>query len=252
MTAIEFGLRFRSSDSIIQGMSQSFHLFQLQKIDTQLDKFQRRLDEINQALENDPALVAAEQKLHECSLAHHKARHALMEIEENVRARQIKMQLSESNLYSGRINNPKELQDLQNEIASLKRQITALEDQQLEAMLAFENAQQSLDTAQNDHKQAQAHASSQNAMLAGEREDLLRTRDRLDKERRAIIAQITPSNLEHYQNLRRQKHGLAVAGVDANSCSICGGSLTPSEWQAARSPNTIMHCPTCGRILYAG
>ncbi len=233
-------------------MSQSFHLYQLQKVDSQYDKIQRRLEEIDRALQNDPALIAAAQKLHECSLAQHKADHTVKEIEENVRMRRIKMQQSEANLYGGRITIPKELQDLQSEIASLKRQIAALEDQQLEAMFVLESAQKALDTAQNDHNLAHAHTIHQNAALMGERDDLLRTRERLDKERSAMIAQINPPNLELYQSLRRQKHGLAVAGVDANACAICGGSLTPSEWQAARSPNAITRCPTCGRILYAG
>lgn len=233
-------------------MSQSFHLFQLQKIDTQYDKIVRRLEEIERAIARDPALISAAQALQESTAAELKAQHRLREVEENVRAKRIKMEQSEGSLYGGKIRVPKELQDLQTEISSLKKQISLLEDQQLDAMVALESAQQTLSLAKDKHAQAQALTTAQNASLSGERSELIRSRERLDLERNAVTAQIASINLEHYQALRRQKHGVAVTGVDSNSCAVCGGSMTMAEWQAARSPTTIAHCPTCGRILYAG
>ena len=47
----------------------------------------------------------------------------------------------EKRLYSGTVTNTKELQDLQDEGVALKRRIVALEDRQLEAMIAQEDAE---------------------------------------------------------------------------------------------------------------
>ena len=53
-----------------------------------------------------------------------------------------------------------------------------------------------------------------------------------------------------YENLRKQKRGVAVSLVNDNACEICGTTLTPAQAQATRLSLQIQYCPTCGRILY--
>jgi uncharacterized protein len=66
------------------------------------------------------------------------------------------MQTSEASLYGGKIRNPKELQDLQVEIAALKRRTATLEDEQLEAMLAVEDAETQLTEANKNLNEVKA------------------------------------------------------------------------------------------------
>lgn len=233
-------------------MSQTFHLYQLQKIDSQLDQIDIRLGEIERVLSQDQRVQQANQHLQTAQSTLKQARQALQIAEANVKARQIKIEQSESILYGSINRSPKELQDLQNEIASLKRNLNALENEQLEAMIAFEEAEQAVQLAEKLLSESQALVSSQNAALNGEREQLLKNRQRLQTERQAVQPQIQSINLETYQRLRQQKKGLAIAQVEDESCAVCGGSLTPAECQAARSPQKIVHCPSCGRILYKG
>jgi predicted nucleic acid-binding Zn-ribbon protein len=56
------------------------------------------------------------------------AQNTLKHAEAEVGRQKVKIEQSESNLYSGNVKNPKELQDLQNEIAALKRYLITLED----------------------------------------------------------------------------------------------------------------------------
>jgi predicted nucleic acid-binding Zn-ribbon protein len=58
--------------------------------------------------------------------------------------------------------------------------------------------------------------------------------------------------LEMYENLRQQKRGVAIAEISDNACAACGTTLTAALQQSARSATTLTHCPSCGRILYAG
>lgn len=233
-------------------MSQAFHLFQLQKVDTQLDQIQTRLSAIEQELQSNDALKQA-QSAHE--LAQQQVRQSqrnLGNAEDAVQTVRIKIETSEASLYGGKIKNPKELQDLQNEVKSLKKRVSELEDQQLEAMMALETSEETeISKIQQLHK-TQAETTSQAAGLLGEQSQLIRSRDRLITERDAILPQITTEYITAYGRLSKQKRGLAVCQVVDGACAGCGTVLRPAEWQAARSPSQVVRCVTCGRILYAG
>lgn len=233
-------------------MNEAFHLLRLQKIDTQIDQIDARLIEIKRILESDATIQQAQSQANAANSQLDTARKALREREEQVKAQKTKIAYNEAALYGGKVRNPKELQDLQNEAAALKRRLAELEDGQLEDMLAVDEAEGQHKAASDDLLKAQAAFASHSATLIGEQSRLQKDRERLLAERQPIISQLPPSLIEAYERLRRQKRGIAVAGVVDGSCTACGATLTPGDWQAARSPNQITYCYSCGRILYAG
>ncbi|HQF62949.1 MAG TPA: hypothetical protein PLT26_10645 [Anaerolineaceae bacterium] len=182
----------------------------------------------------------------------HQLQHALREMEEITRAKRIKIEQSEAALYGGSVRSPKELQDLQTEVASLKKHLATLEDQQLEKMMQLEAAEAQQAEAQRAFDELDEQLISEYASLNGEKSQLERQRERLNAERTVISGQISAENLEVYQRLRQQKKGQAVVPIEDESCGVCGATLTPAECQAAKSPLKIIFCSACGRILYAG
>jgi predicted nucleic acid-binding Zn-ribbon protein len=74
----------------------------------------------------------------------------------------------------------------------------------------------------------------------------------LQTERYAVVVDLAGQVLELYEGLRRERRGLAVAEVNDDSCSACGTTLTAALQQRARFSAQVEHCPSCGRILYAG
>ena len=233
-------------------MSQSFHLYQIQKIDTQLDQIEARRAEITSILEKDVRMRNAQKHLDEAHVQVHQLQHALREMEEITRAKRIKIEQSEAALYGGSVRSPKELQDLQTEVASLKKHLATLEDQQLEKMMQLEAAEAQQAEAQRAFDELDEQLISEYASLNGEKSQLERQRERLNAERTVISGQISAENLEVYQRLRQQKKGQAVVPIEDESCGVCGATLTPAECQAAKSPLKIIFCSSCGRILYAG
>lgn len=233
-------------------MNQSFHLFQLQKIDSQIVWINQRLSAIQTSLDQDTrkseALLIQEQALKAVAQEQHK----LKTIETEILSRRNKLEQSEANLYSGRVKVPKELQDIQNEIAAIKRAIAHLEDQQLESMLTLEALQTQAAEDQNRFNQIEALVAQEQAALMGEKSQISTDLERLLMERGAALQQVNAENLARYERLRTTKRGVAVASVVDYSCSACGGSLTPSDCQTARSSPTLFLCPTCSRIIYAG
>lgn len=233
-------------------MSLSFHLFQLQKLDTQVSTASNRITEINRLLAQNESLVQAQAQLDATMEKLKNTRAKLREIEISVHNKRIKTEQSEAALYGGGVKNPKELQDLQTEIASIKRVISQLEDSEMEWMVAVEEAEQNFREDEAILNQVKAQQAGQSASLLGEMSTLENLLERLYVERKALVSQINPALLDTYTQLRGSKRGLAVVPVEDGCCAACGSTLTAAEIQAARSSTQLVLCPMCGRIIYSG
>jgi len=231
-------------------MSAVFGLFRLQQVDRQIDQTQARLNAIQAVLENDTELRKALDELEAAQKGCQEAQALLRESEAEVKAQQIKIEQAESSLYGGSVHNPKELQDLQNDVASLKRRLSTLEDRQLDAMLAMDTHQSGLEAAQNGLAGLSSRRGDEHDQLLEEQASLNKNHARLQAERQAVTTDLPAASLQMYEEMRGRKRGVAVSEVADNSCSACGTQLSPAIQQSARS-SQIIFCPTCGRILYA-
>ena len=233
-------------------MSRPFKLYRLQQIDTQLDWIQNRLSEIEKLLGEDATLQQAAAELAQKEQAHQMAVKKLTKAEDEVRQVRIKIEQDESSLYGGKIRNPKELKDRENEVAALKRHLATLEDRQLEDMLREEDAAAQENEAETVRGQAQQEFDQRTAELRQEREKITKDQRRLEGERQAAAEPIEADDLALYTQLRKARRGVAVSKVTDRACSSCGSTLNAALLNASHSPNQINRCETCGRILYIG
>ncbi len=232
-------------------MSASLGLFRLQQIDSQIDRAKARLDAIQDTLDNDKKLKNAlhqyDQASEENNLALHRAKHAEIEAE-NLK---IKIEQAESSLYSGNVRNPKELQDLQLDIASLKKHLATLEERELEAILLAEGTETEKEKAKTELDSVQDRVNNEHKSLFNEKMEIVSQLESLTQEREAALAPIDSSLLATYEDLRKIKRGVAIAEVDDDACAACGTNLNAALQQNARSQNKLAYCPSCGRILFA-
>lgn len=233
-------------------MSLSLGLYRLQQVDLQIDQIKVRLDAIRQTLENDSELRQARENFEVARQVKFQKEHALREAEAATREQRLKIEQTEARLYSGLVKNPKELQDLQNEAAALKRHLVTLEERELEAMIEAEQAEEGLQQAGKLLEETQLRRGEHLQQLVAEQNALEKKLEQLSAERLATRSALTAELLNTYENLRQQRRGVAVAQVSDNSCAACGTTLTAALQQAARSTSQLAHCPTCGRILFAG
>jgi uncharacterized protein len=233
-------------------MSQTFKLFRLQQIDSQIDRVKARLKAIETALAEDEDYLRAQQTAQQARANLESAAKALRRTEADVNDQRLKIEQTESTLYGGKVRNPKELQDLQNEAAALKRYRSVLEDRQLEAMIALEEAEGENASAEAALAAAKTEFEQKNSSLTEEQSALQNEAGRLVSEREAAASTIPPEELALYEQLRSTRRGLAVAKVSDRSCAACGTMLNASLLHAARSPSQMSRCATCGRILYGG
>lgn len=231
-------------------MSRTYNLYQLQLIDNNIDKANQRLKEIKGIIEDDSDVTEAYNALKAAEDKNHLAQQSLRQAEFNVKEQKLKIEQTEATLYSGRVTNPRELQALQDEAESLKRYLTVLEDRQLEAMLALDDANNALKEKQAHYQKVENERKTLLAKLNEETEALNQQLSLLKQERESITARIDSPDLELYNSLRRDRDGIAVARVVDKACEGCGTTLSAALYQASRSPDKLETCNSCKRILY--
>jgi predicted nucleic acid-binding Zn-ribbon protein len=233
-------------------MSAALGLLRLQQVDSRIDQLGDKLERIRVELENDAEIAAARKALEVAEAAYADAERERLAAENLAKSQRLKMQRAESTLYGGGVRNPKELQDLQADVASLKKHLTALDESELRWMEKLEAAEQDRRHTSEKLAQVLSAASAAQGLLMDQQAELKRTRAQLQAERDAAVGAVDPHLLESYETLRRTRRGIAVAEVSDGACGACGTVLTAALQQNARHATDLVHCPSCGRILFGG
>ncbi|MCA9887351.1 MAG: hypothetical protein KC546_03220 [Anaerolineae bacterium] len=224
-------------------------LFQLQSVELELIGNKRRLREIEGQLEDNQTVQAAKQELEqsEATLKPIKAQHN--DIEHQIETNRQKLTATESRLYSGSVTNPKELQDMQQEVESLKKWRSEWDERLLVAMEALEQAQAVVDQSRSVYDAAIEAAAAGNAELVAERERIITQNPLLEERRQEIAAELDRETLDIYVSLRRAKGSRAVSPVEDDICSVCGVAQIGSLIKELRASDDLVYCSNCGRIL---
>lgn len=230
-------------------MSASLGLYRLQQVDSQIDRARARLEAIQKTLDNDRELKSAQTRLEQANDENLHAHHSVKTAELEVDGLKIKIEQAESSLYGGNVKNPKELQDLQKDVASLKKYLGTLEERQLEAMLLSETTETRLEKARFEFESVQSRLGNENKKLIEEQLQLLKQMENFVQEREAALSPIDSSLLAAYEDLRKQKRGVAVTELEDDACASCGTTINAALHQNARSQK-LAYCPSCGRILF--
>lgn len=230
-------------------MTQAEALYHLQEIDLSLLRQQKRLSEIEAALADNQTVVQAQTAV---NTAHHtltplKTRSRDLELE--IQSTLQKAQATEQELYSGKVKNPKQLQEMEQEIQALRKRHADLEDALLGTMLSVEEAEARLAEAEDTLRQATTAHQADHQHLLDEREQLQAQVATLRQQRELAVRQIAPENLTLYNTLRPKKHNQPVALLQNGSCSLCGVEQTTAITLEALHGQSLVKCLSCGRIL---
>lgn len=231
-------------------MNPSAVLFRIQVIDNKLSALVKEIAHVEHLLRDDSAVSASmelqKQKQHELL----RSENQLKNITDKRKSCQIKVEQSEAALYGGKIRNPKELQDLEHEIRSLKSSIPGLEENEIGLMLELEQAQAELDLLTTDHEKILAARGIIETDLLQKLAQLQKDQSNCMVEVEAARQSVPADSLLTYDRLRKNKAGIAVVEVVDNNCSVCGAEVSISEWQNARTGTQFILCQGCGRIIY--
>jgi predicted nucleic acid-binding Zn-ribbon protein len=154
-------------------------------------------------------------------------------------------------LYGGTVRNPRDLMDLQEEIAALGRRQRSLEDQELEIMEALEPLEAELASIEADRLTVRAELDRLTAEVADAEAEIDEELAELTERRLAAIAPVSPEVLDEYERLRTALGGIGVARLVGSSCSGCHLTLPAVEVDRIRHGESgpMVHCSECGRLL---
>jgi uncharacterized protein len=229
-------------------------LLEVQAHDTKLDQLRHQLAVLPERAAREQAAAAvaeAEQRIAAVGAERAELAREQKRIDDEVELLRDKRDGFDKKLYGGTVSNPRELQDLQEEIDALGRRIVHLEDTELEVMEQVEPLDASLAELAQVAEQGRA-------ALADAEERLVTASAELDgaiaaenDERTAAAAAIEPGLVAHYDQLRSGLGGVGIARLVGSQCGGCHLGLSAMEVARIRKlpPGELVHCEECGRIL---
>ena len=157
----------------------------------------------------------------------------------------------QARLDSGQVSSPRELENLQSEIASLLRRQSDLEEGVLEVMERREDVQRRRD----ERAAGRAALADQLTGVAARRDaalaDIAEQAGKASDQRAAVATDVPADLLSLYDRLRAQHSGIGAAMLRRGRCEGCHLSLNTVDLNTIRAaaPDDVVRCEECRRIL---
>jgi len=229
-------------------MSLSGQLYKLQQIDLELQREQQALNEIENQLNDNRALITAESKLTLQKQELGVVKKEQKSIEWELETLQEKVNHVNNELYSGATKNPKELVNLEHEARSLKSKIGGKENELLELMGQVEELEAKVKTSTEELQLSKQEWQQGQETLNREKTGVEGRLVKLSESRQALTQQINSDVLGLYEQIKLTR-GQAVAKVEQGRCQGCHIILPTSQWQRVKA-DELVQCNSCNRILY--
>ena len=139
---------------------------------------------------------------------------------------------------------------LNHEIEHTEKEISALEDSELELMEAYDKGLASVAAAQKELGIFQEKAKQKKADL--EKRAAAVTAELVGaKEKQAAAEQAVPEDdLARYRRILKSKKDVAIVPINHGACGGCHMKLTSQTVLTARGGETLIACENCGRLVY--
>lgn len=227
-------------------------LLELQKIDSRIDRMEQRrrnlpeqaaLEELEDQRREAEKLVGEQEAVVEDVVR----RHNKLDADVDLISQKIKAE--EEKLYGGDVTSPRELQNLQAEIDSLKRRRTSMEDVELEVMEEREVAEAKLGELTDGFRSL----SEQVDEAMGKRDVAAREIDeqlaQAREERSRWAPKFSGDVLSFYDELRESRKGVAIAAFTDGTCQGCHMKLPAQEAKRIMEADGVIYCDECRRVL---
>lgn len=145
-----------------------------------------------------------------------------------------------------------EFRAMGHEIERYGKEISNLEDQELELMEQLEGVKPELIAAQQHLGVTKKSVDAEIAEL-GERATAIEARLKdLNGERTGLAGGVDSSALATYNRLIKSKGNAVVVPLAGDSCQGCHMKVVTGTIQSVRESKDLTYCEQCGRILYQG
>ena len=227
-------------------------LLELQELDSAIDRLEtrkRQLEEGNELGDARAAMEDAEGRLGELRLGVDAVVREQQRLEREIDSMTRKAEVDEKRLYDGSIANIKEMEALQHEIASLKERRSRSEDDLLEQMVRKDDLESRAGEAGTVVQQTRARLEEVGGEAVHELERIEAELAEKRAARKKLVPEFDDELLELYEELRRQKRGVAVAALVDGVCQACHEKLAAMELDRLKRTEGVKRCEYCRRIV---
>lgn len=232
-------------------------LLEVQQHDTHIDQLEHRRRALLERAELatlEAEVAALERQLGDVGGRLGEARAQQDKHEADLAATETRIAEVDRRLYDGSVTASRDLQAMADEVASLKRRRSLLEDEVLASMEQLEPLDREQAELSAQRTELDARCSALRAAIA-EAESSIETELSAERELRTRAASPLPSDLlATYERLRARLGGVGAARLEHGMCTGCHLTLPSSELERIKRepPDAVVLCDQCGRILIRG
>ncbi len=224
-------------------------LISLQQLDTAADAARRRLNELPTAEQALAAELSAASDAVEAVktrlAANQTARRAL---EKDVAG--VDTRLARFDDHKAAVKTNQEYTALLHEIATAKAEKDGIEEKILGLMEDADAISRDQKAAEAELAQKKRDTDQARAGFTRERATLDEDLARLTHDRQREAKDVDAALLARYEQLLKQRRGIAIAAMQGEICAACHVRQRPSAAQHIRQNDRIIQCESCQRILY--
>ena len=227
-------------------------ILELQQLDTAIDRLEHRREQLETGEELSAArkeVEEAESRLGELRLALDEVARESNRLEHEIESMGAKLAAEERRMYDGTIVNAKELEALQHEIESLRGRRSRAEDDLLEHMVRREDLESRAEVADRELATARQRVDAIGGDAARELDEIASALTEHRSERDGLAREFDEELLELYEDLRRQKKGVAAAAIVDGVCQACHEKLSAVELDRLKRTEGVKRCEYCRRIV---
>jgi uncharacterized protein len=223
-------------------------IFHLQDLDIQIEAAQQALARMKNQVGESAAMLETRAELTNEKQHLEALKKQQRELETESGDVTARLKTGGDELYSGRIKNPKELSNLQQDIELLKSKRGKMDDKVLELMDEVELHTKKSAEAGIKFGKIEAEWKIEQEKLKAEIEKTQGELASAAEQKTLLLSHLETKVITLYNELKI-KRKTAVAKVNQGICSGCRTALPAADLNHARS-GQIVQCSSCGRILY--
>ena len=227
------------------------NLYDLQKIDSEIDTLRSILTDLQDTLSDRSALINIKIDIKPIKTDFTTAEVNLRLNQNKIDDIEQRIGGLEKRLYNGELRNNREIELTQNEQSTLTKQKEEFEDLSLQLMDDIEKKGSNHKNLEEKMTDLLKDRIKLEIGLKREIQDLKNNIGILEDSRKKTLQVISKSLFVLYESLRKSKGGVAVTVVKGGICDGCRIALSSSNSQRVAETNELPRCGSCQRILYA-
>jgi predicted nucleic acid-binding Zn-ribbon protein len=221
----------------------------LQQHEDEISRIEKELSEVDDRINRlNSELIEYQDKVE-------RNRQVLDALRKQYRSDESEVQMIESQIVKsqeklGAVKTNKEYQSTLKEIDDLKAKASQIEDRMLEVLDQIESAESEGQEIKADLAEVKIQVEEKQKQIrlqSEQQQDVLSSRL---QERDVVLERLDSNTKQHYNRVKRQGRGTAVAAVVDAVCQVCRMNIPPQLFNDLMRMDNMLMCPNCQRIIY--